>query len=291
MHASEAFAAEQRQRQELEEAAAAAGSGASSSSSSSSGAERRYATAYMKAADSSEHTLSSTSQTASLGFMAHPEAAAGCVNKQFAARSIAFAGWSLAMAQLPHRLREFLLCEAVGNGRAYSRANLPQLPSDRIRVHSSAVLAADCPWEPGALLLQTVRANNSFHGSAWFDFVAVRVATSATGSSRQTTAEQYAQLQLLFEYRYRDHSTGEVAWRPLAYVQWFDNVPSDSSSRNDPLVKYGGVLLQARKVYDPATRSHNQSYGIVHLSSIIRKEYVMKDYSKEGRYHTNPFKH
>jgi hypothetical protein len=174
---------------------------------------------------------------------------------------------------------------------------------DRIRVHHSGVLAADCPWEEGALLLQTVKANKSFHGSPFFDFVAVRVATSATNSSRLVTSEHYAKLVLLFEYSYAHESTGLMAWRPLAYVQWYDKVGSSSSSSSrrsssnsnssstDPLVKYGAVMLEARKVYDPATRSSNHSYGIVHLSSIIRRECVMRDYSKEGLFHTNPFKH
>lgn len=71
----------------------------------------------------------------------------------------------------------------VGNGRQYNRTNLPVLPllTNRIRCYTSAVMAADCTWQPDSVLLQTVRANNSFHRRPVYDTAAVKLATSATG--------------------------------------------------------------------------------------------------------------
>lgn len=181
----------------------------------------------------------------SLQFIAYPETAAGCANLQYAARSQQISQWDPAMSLLGHRLQEYLLDKSLSyNRRQYNRTDLQPLPTDRIRVYKSAVLAADCPWEPEDLLLQTVKANNSFHGAPFFDCVAVRVATTPPSSRVQRTAVEYARLLLLFSIQLPDEQ-GKRTWQQFAYVKWFKTVAASSTgqSATDPIVKAGGMLL------------------------------------------------
>lgn len=259
---------------------------------------------YMLAQETSQHQLSITASTISLQMMTFPDTAT-CANKAYAARSRDVATWDPAMALLGHRLQEYLLDNQLQHERrAYNRTDLQPLPFVRIRMHKHGVLAADCPWDPDQLTLQTIRANNRFHGKPFFDFVTVRVAATPPGSRTQRTTEEYAQLLLLFSISTGQDDNGKKLWSPHAYVKWFK---TEQVTADDPLVKAGAVLLTELREYDPAERQLNrrqqhqgagssnasklQSCGIVPLSSMIRREYVMKDYSRQGGWIKNPFEY
>lgn len=156
------------------------------SDSGSSKAASQYLTAYMAAAESSEHSLSREYSTADLQILAGGAAADnGFVNMHLVTRSVQLRAWDEleqldgAISLLSHRMREFLLGDQVGYGREYRRQPLPELHSTLIRVHNSAVLVADVPWGGEHFVLQTVRAAASFHGKPFFDCVAVRMREGA----------------------------------------------------------------------------------------------------------------
>lgn len=240
----------------------------------------------MRAAESSTHTLSSTYQVVSMSVLASP-AVAQCMNVPLAQRSIALREWDPAIPLLGHRLREFMLGRVVANAREYNRTQLPALGHDRIRVHKSAVLAADMEWEPDSFVLQTVRANKSFYGKPFFDCVAVR---EAAASSRNGSRVAYAKLLLLFQAKLIQ-AGGQEEWEQLAYVSWFKIVPRKGAS--GPLVKHGAVAVELETTYDPATKQQGSARcGIVPLSAIIRREYVVQDFKNGGnRYYVSPFKY
>lgn len=247
----------------------------------------QYATALLRAAETSAHTLSPTYEVVSLTVVANAKVDR-VLNEELEKRSIALRGWHPAMPLLGHRLREFMLGRSVANAREYNRTQLPPLGHDRIRVHKSAVLAADMEWEPDSFVLQTVRANNSFYGKPFFDCVAVREA--AGSSNRQGTRVAHARLLLLFEAKLFQ-ADGREQWEELAYVSWFKMLPRKRAS--GPLVKYGAVPLEVETTYDPATGQQGSvRCGIVPLSALIRREYVVQDFKNgRNRFYVSHFKY
>jgi hypothetical protein len=194
-------------------------------------------------------------------------------------------GWdSDLMPLLEHRLKEFELTRRVTT-REYRHTPLGNLLTSRIKVHSSGVLAADCPWEPDELRLQTIRASGSFYGKPWYSDVAVRV---STGSSR--SQEQYARLLLLFEAQLSRFGP----WEELAYVRWYK-----AAKESNPLTKLGAVPLAWDKRPDPGVKSVTGDKskqatpycGIIPLSTILRAEMIMPCFATSDRFHVNPFKH
>lgn len=258
--------------------------------------QKHYLTAYMAAAASSEHTFSKEYTAYDVQVLAHGEAAAGgMLNLHLVDRSLQLRAWDQqhdgTLQLLAHRLREFLLGDQLGYGREYrnhvKKHGLPRIPANVIRVHTSAVLVAEVPWSAEHSVLQTVRAHSSFHGSPFYDNIAVRMNEEAA------PVLEYAQLLLLFEAQLPDRQTGELAWTPLAYVKWFNK----ESSRGDIIAAYGGQPLSWDVVdYDPATKSRGNRCSIVHLSSIYSRQYIVPEFSEgtsepSGRYYVNPFKY
>lgn len=309
-----------------------------------------YMTALMRAFEHSEHSFSSSSDIIHLGVLQHGQSAADSMfNRKLAQRSMQLRSQCPDTEYLPHRLREFILGEQVGYGAAYRATSLPQLPEDlTIRVYKSAVLAADCPWDDESFLLQTVRANPSFHSKPFYDAVAVwqagddeeeaaaaaarvssrnssssrprrRVKGRSDSSSHQRRVVAYAKLLLLFSVQMPQATRSaagattaasteattdggtEIAegqqtksrkskdqGSQLALVQWYRVVGS-----NDKLCQSGAVALQADMVRDPARGGAVvPRCGIINLSSIIRREYIVQDYKTAAgapRYHVSPF--
>lgn len=258
---------------------------------------RHYLTAYMAAAESSQHKLSKDYQTVDLRVLTQGSAGSvGILNQHLVQRSMQLRSWNSlldgAISLLQQRLREFTLGDQVGYGQEYQRIvrrqGLPDLHTYVIQVHNSAVLAADVPWNDQHFVLQTVHANASFHHKPFFDYVAVRMSDDDAAP-----VLDYAQLLLLFQAQLPDHESCDVAWQPLAYVRWFNK----ESSRGDVLSSYGGVPLSWDMVArDPATRLTGHRCSIIHLKSIYKREYVAPEF-KEGtsalsdRFYVNPFKY
>lgn len=259
-------------------------------------------TALMKAADSSNHQFSGTYTTYSLQYVSDPGRAVPTVgNTQFVVRSKELGASDPHMPLLAHRMREYLHVCTHGNGRAYNRENLPDLPSftDRIRVHSLAVLAADCPWESDDLILQTIRADSSFHGKPWFDCVAVKVVTSPTGSRIVREEVQYAQLLLMFDAQLPNNS-GHLEWQPLVYLKWFRKVASKGDAfmslmmprgRGSQQDKLHPVLLEEEIVYDAAVHRRQCRCSVMPLSSLIRRAYIVRNYKHHGQFYVSTYKY
>lgn len=169
------------------------------------------------------------------------------------------------------------------------------------------MLAADVPWNDESLVLQTIRASPSFHGRPWYDSVAVKQAADdeqeaaargrqgATSRKRRSRQQQgadevaYAKLLLLFAADLPDRM-GNISTMQLAYVQWYQVVQEESV-----LCKAGAVALSWDMVNDPVRRDvagRTPRCGIVHLSSILRREYIVQNHAfaaAQGRFHVSPF--
>jgi hypothetical protein len=245
-----------------------------SSSTTSAEQDRVYKTMLIRAADTSQHQLSGSYTVVSLDMLACG-VSGGLMNQKLVQNSVQVRGWDPAIPLLQHRLCEYKLNQAVDK-RKYNRTQLPLLGFDRVRVHRSGVLAADCPWEQDSLLLQTIRATPSFYGKPWFSSVAV---LESTGSS--STKVAYAKLLLLFEAQLEPGR-----WQQLAYVQWYKAVKEPSH-----LTKHGAVALAVETGYDPAQKVQAPRCGVIPLSSILRTELVVPNYGHPGQFHASPFKH
>lgn len=260
---------------------------------------RQYATAYMSAAASSSHQLSRTFDTVDLQIVQRGEAGnIGRLNRQLVTRSLDL--WEAdvrqggALGLLAVRLQEYSLSDVGGLvGTAYrqhiARFGLPPLHSPIIRVHTSAVLAADPSWDvedsESELLLQTVRATSAFHGAPWYDRVAVRIMESDAGAD----AVEYAELVLLLQAQLRNPlvSTAMAEWTSLAYVKWFKR----QGARGDMLARYGAVPL----AWDIQPDGQHR-YGVIPLSSIVRREHIVPGFEDgtaelSGVFYVNPFKY
>lgn len=222
-------------------------------------------------------------------------AAGGILNQHLVARSLQLRAsdeqQGSTLHLLAHRLREFVLGDQLGYGREYrahvKRHGLPQLPAHVIRVHNSVVLVADVPWSTQHYVLQTARAHPSFHNKPFYDHVAVRMSEGAS------PVLEYAQLLLLFEAQLPSRATGELEWKSLAYVKWFNK----ESTRGDTLSAFGAQPLSWDMVaYDPAARERGHRCSIIHLSSIYKREYIATEFSEgtsepSNRFYVNPFKY
>lgn len=246
--------------------------------------KKQYLTALMATARTGAHTFSRTSVTISLEVLAGDRLAARIYpNQARARRSLDLLQWDKdSMRLLPHRIREFMLGDQVGYGNSYRRTQLPELQTDKIWVHHSAVLAAEVPWCPSYSRLQTIRAKDSFHNKPFFDNVAVRIATSSASSSNQVSTVAYAKLLLLLEVELPDRSQEEdedrMQRRQLAYVRWY-NVHRHSNH----LTKHGAVLLSWDKTRDPAADNATRfRESLIPLESIIRRVHVVPDFSRLG---------
>jgi hypothetical protein len=191
-------------------------------------------------------------------------------------RSLEYSRSSTALALLPHRFREYLSGRRVGFGRACSRTALPPLAlmGDVIRVHTNAVIAANVPWDAEQARLQTIRAVDSFHHKPFNDCVAIEVTRSGVRAQRPVRGIEHAQLLMLLQARLPDEQTGVLQWEPLAYVRWFKAVPEP-----DVLCEFGAVRLAWDKVQDTAAGKYRCRESLVPLSAIVRRVYVVQDFS------------
>jgi hypothetical protein len=105
---------------------------------------------------------------------------------------------------------------------------------------------------------------------------------------------EYAQLLLLLEAELPHQETCDLEWQELAYVKWFDSIESSS---DDVLAEYGCTVLTWDMVsYDPATKSAGHRCGLIPLSSIRRREYIVPEFQQgrsqpSGRFHVSVFKY
>lgn len=212
---------------------------------------RHYQTAMLQAHRTGAHVLCPSYTTVSLSILQGSQGAAQMlhITTQLVNRSTELRAWDTAMTLLPHRLREYMLGEQVGYGQRYRQSTLPNLSDDQdvIRVHYSAVLAADVPWERDELMLQTVRAKSAFHGRPYVDAVQVKctAAAAAPGTSSGRITSEFACLLLLLEARVPNQATSACEWQPLAYVRWFEHVREE-----DALTPFKAVPLKWDKVHD-----------------------------------------
>lgn len=93
--------------------------------------------------------------------------------------------------------------------------------------------------------------------------------------------DAFAQLRLLFSFTVRKVDGG-VEDRQLALVRWFERV-----SQPDILSSYGCTRLRWER-----QGSDRESYQVIPLASIIRREYVVPDLAKKNEewFHVSPFK-
>jgi hypothetical protein len=218
------------------------------------------------------------------------------------AYSLGLLQWDAGIEQLPFRLQQYMVGETASSSREYNQqmrspAPLP-VSCDRIRVHKSGVLVASYDWQPeDRCLLQAIRATSAFHGKPYFDAVAVQVTESAVGDSEPRASVAYAKLLLLFEFSMPSQQQQQQQqrgreWRPLALVQWFEVPPVVRGRRQDPLERYGAIRLKVQQAAYPVGSQQQVPYcSIVDLEAILRREYIVPDFSEPGFYHVSPFKH
>lgn len=270
-------------------------------------AATQYRTAYVLAAEASEHKLSSTYSTYDLQVLAG-EASGDKLNPKQVQRSEQLRQQDLqqggALSALYQRLREYIVGDVmdVGYGEDYQRfiaqQGLPALSSPVIRVHNSAVLAADVPWSAANFELQPVRAHHNCFGAPWYDCVAVRMLSGESGSRGRRGADaelQYAQLLLLFQAQLPlEGYQNCTEWEGLAYVRWF----KVESTRGDVLSRYKVLDRdQALGLSWEGTDAQQRinSCGIIPLSSIVRRVHVVPAFedgaavAQPGLYHLNPY--
>lgn len=248
---------------------------------------QEYQTAYMRAFETSENQLSSTHQTLDLDVLARAGDGEASLNRHLVERSVAYLSFDAlqpldgALSLLRLHLVDYLADDA-GNRRPLPAA------STVIRVHNSAVVAADLPWDV-SLNLQTVRAAPAFHGRAAYDCVLVQM------GEQDGAAREYAQLLLLFSARLPSASGDVGGWAPLAYVRWFKRLRG-SKREHGALLEYGVVPLSSDRVdCAPITQEPGVRCSVVHLSAIKRRVHVMPAFQAgtadivPNAFYVNPF--
>jgi hypothetical protein len=117
-------------------------------------------------------------------------------------------------------------------------------------------------------------------GREWFDNASVE--GIPRGEDEDEGVEEWvAQLRLMFSYR----------GQRLAFVRWYEmaqQVQNDTES--DVLAEAGCKPLQWYTVRDDSA----SSYDVIHLESILRREYVVPQFTssgkKDGSFHLSIFK-
>jgi len=116
--------------------------------------------------------------------------------------------------------------------------------------------------------LQVVHAANNFYRRPWFDSVQV-----FAGHGYQS---HYAQLRLLFRYLARTVS-GRIQEVQFALVRWYKKLGPPSV-----LGSYGCIRL--------GWESQSSYLQVIPLACIVRREYVVPDFSREELFYVIPFK-
>jgi hypothetical protein len=267
---------------------------------------KQYRTAYLLAAEDSEHKLCQTYRTYDVQILAG-EAAGASLNPKQVQRSEQLRQRDQqedgVLGLLHQRLREYILGDVMGVGygddyrRRVAQGGLPALSSPVLRVHNSAVLAADMVWSSKSFDLQPVRAHPDCFGAPWFDCVAVRMLQGTSRSRGRGGAEaelQYAQLLLLFRAQLPlENFPSCTEWEGLAYVRWFSVEPT----RGNVLSQYKVLKRDQALGLSWESSAQVNSCGIIPLSSIVRRVHIVPAFErgtavvKSGSYHLNPFKY
>lgn len=171
------------------------------------------------------------------------------------------------LQKLPARLRTFLEQQP-------EEADGEAGPSDlsNIFLARSAVITSKLPWDAQEVYLETVRANQDFHGKPWYDCVSI---------DNGGEALWYGQLVALLSH----------AAKPFAFVRYFTTaapLPAVREPIAGLLTRLGVVHLAWERV------SNAPSYGVIELSSIIKRECIVPDCCggprrAAGRFLLNPF--
>ena len=171
------------------------------------------------------------------------------------------------LRQLPAHLRAYLeqQSEAADGEAGPSYGSI-------IHLVLSAVITSRLPWDDEDVYLETVRANPGFHGRPFYDCVSI---------DNGEEEPWYAQLVALFQH----------AAKPCAFVRYFTTaapVPSVRAPIAGLLARLGVVHLAWEKV------NNGPSYGVIELSSIIKRECIVPDCSggprrERVRFLLNPF--
>lgn len=154
-------------------------------------------------------------------------------------------------------------------------AGLPNL--DTIHLAKLSVIPARLPWDPENVYMETLRANPCFHGKPFFDRVRI-------DSHGEEEGDWFGELLAMFNY----------AGLSLAFVRFFT---TDAQQAPVPAVRAPlmGLLTRLGVVHLAwETISNAPSYGVVEMSSIIRRECIVPDclqcYRRAGnRFLLNPF--
>jgi hypothetical protein len=219
-------------------------------------AVRHKQSAYITTSQTGEHTLVSTR------IVIH-------TNGHTPNTSAAASKW---LDQIPDFIQlRYAIASHCGIGFRIDDVNMPS-----INVGATAVLAASVPWEEeGTAELQTVRAVPSFHGKPYFDSVEIQI----VGRSA------FAQLRMLLSLKNPITCQEEE----LAFVKMYSRVRLDQNER-DMLSEHGCIPLSWARASNCVRGT--QAYRLLPLQSIIRRVYIVPDFSKprSNRFHVCAFK-
>ena len=70
-------------------------------------------------------------------------------------------------------------------------------------------------------------------------------------------------------------------------MKWYKRIARAS----DDLTKHGAILLEEEQVDDPILGAQTPNCSVIELETIVRREYIVRDFSTPGRFHVSPFKH
>ena len=170
------------------------------------------------------------------------------------------------------------------------------VPKDGNSADSFALLTARLRHTPNAVVpavtrgqksntrhrvLQSLRAHRDFHGSPWFDFVAI-----TSGTQHMADDLFYARLVFFFHFPLPDGSRLE-----LAFVRWCSRVHLKTNEGGETLDDFEPDLFELQ--YTAYTR-HGESrdrwlYGVIRVESIIRKIHVVAGNDAASRALLNPY--
>ena len=163
-------------------------------------------------------------------------------------------------------------------------ADSPALRSARFRYTSNAVVPAAVRGQKRNTryrLLQSLRAHNDFHGSPWFDFVAITSDTPHMGDDLF-----YARLVFFFHFPLPNGSRLE-----LAFVRWCSRVDMKTNEGGEVLGDDEPDIFELHyTAYTRETESTDRwLFGIIRAESIIRKVHVVAGNDAASRSLLNPY--
>jgi hypothetical protein len=132
------------------------------------------------------------------------------------------------------------------------------------------------------------RAMHEFYGGPYYSNVTVQLEDA--GMPEETG---YAQLRLLFGSTFRDVCSGLHVQKSLAFVQWYEEVPSSGLARMLKC-KYLSWVCDSgssiRRGKSRTTSNTGESYAIVEISNILQVIHVVPNFMEEGQFFVNRYK-